>query len=225
MNSEQLAADLAKDLPNFSLARRQQILATLPVETAKLEATKTADTLVAAKGEKPAAKPITANESWNQPTPANMSFKQRAQMTLSRGIPIVPVKPDSKTALLPLLPDGSYPCSADPQQIDAWDKLYPNFNHAAVAEAKIGGFWMWEVDSLDVLDRLKKETGHSMDEVQTFIVRSRQGRGHYYFRQSLASIAMGNLNQAYLKEGDHSARVKNMYVVGANSIHPKTHEP
>src|SRR5260370_33949059 len=54
------------------------------------------------------------------------------------------------------------------------------------------------------------------------MVRSRPGSGHYYFRQSVSSIAMGN-RQASDQQGElWSARVADCYVVGPLSEHPDT---
>lgn len=80
-----------------------------------------------------------------------------------------------------------------------------------------------EVDSPDVVARIEKETGQQMPA--TYRVRSRKGRGHFYFRQNSASIAMGNISQAFVKGQDWSARVDDQYVIAPGSIHPETGKP
>ena len=80
-----------------------------------------------------------------------------------------------------------------------------------------------EVDSPEVVKRIQAETGKELPA--TYRVRSRPGRGHFYWRQTPSSIAMGNIAQGYVKGGDWSARVNNEYVVAAGSIHPNSQLP
>jgi hypothetical protein len=139
------------------------------------------------------------------------------------GIPLTPVRPGTKAAFLPDFPTTA---TTDLEQIKAWDILYPNHNAACVARAEVGGVWMLEVDSPAVLERIKTETGHDLiQEVSTFRVRSRPGRGHFYFKQNAASMAMGNIAQTYVKGQDWSARVNREYCVAAGSLHPETGQP
>src|SRR5271157_1253424 len=149
-----------------------------------------------------------------------MSFKDIAIPLVMRGIPVIPILPNSKKAFLP---DWPTLASKDPIQIVEWDQLYPDYNGAAVATGKSDGVWFFEIDDNKVYDRVLKETGKEFPI--TYRVRSRPGRGHFYFRNTPASIAMGNLAQAYVKEADWSARTENAYVVAAGSLHPHTHEP
>lgn len=149
-----------------------------------------------------------------------MGFKDIALPLIAKGVPITPVLPDSKRAFMPDWPTSA---TTDPQQILAWDSLYPNYNAASVATGKPDGVWFLEVDSLDALNRLKTETGKEIPT--TFRVRSRPGRGHFYFKQTPASLAMGNISQSYVKGGDWSARVENQYVVSPGSIHPESKQP
>lgn len=155
-----------------------------------------------------------------------MRFLDIAMAMAARGVPITPVRPNTKKAFLPLLPNDEYPASTDVNQIQQWNLLYADHNAACVATGKPDGFWFFEVDSPSVLDRIKTETGHDLvEEVKTFLVRSRPGRGHFYFRNTQAALAMGNISQTYVRYGDWSARVKNQYVVAAGSINPHSNEP
>jgi len=152
-----------------------------------------------------------------------MSFRDIALPLSALGIPVTPVGANSKAAFL-----SDWPTSAttDVVQIEAWDRAYGNINCAAVATGKPDGIWIFEVDAAEVLTRIEAETGHSLTtEVPTYLVRSRPGRGHIYFRNTPAALAMGNISQSYVKHGDFSVRVHNMYCVAAGSIHPQSKEP
>ena len=151
------------------------------------------------------------------------SFAEIALPLIERGIPITPVRPGTKQAFLPDFPTTA---STDPDQIYAWDAAYPNHSAACVARAEDGGVWFWEVDSPDVWERLKKDTGHDgMVELVTFKVRSRPQRGHLYFRHNAASKTLGNISQGYVLKQDWSVRTHNQYVVAPGSIHPDTGLP
>jgi hypothetical protein len=103
------------------------------------------------------------------------------------------------------------------------DKYHGDFNAACVAQAKPGGTWFLDTDDPSIWKRIENETGKKIP--RTFTVSSSPGKGHRYWKQSPASIAMGNQKG---KDGDGreawSARVNNQYVVAANSIHPDTGE-
>jgi hypothetical protein len=155
-----------------------------------------------------------------QPSP---DFLGRALFTAQKGIPIIPIKPDSKAAFLP---NWETLATTDVQQITKWSVAYSSdYNCAAVATGEPDGIWIFESDSPEVIARIKAETGRDLMEINTFMVRSRKGRGHVYFRNSPAALAMGNLAQSAVKGGDFSVRVHNQYVVAAGSIHPATKLP
>jgi hypothetical protein len=141
-----------------------------------------------------------------------------------KNVPMTPVLPNSKKAFLPDFPTTA---TTDLGQIYMWDALYRNHNGACVARAEEGGVFFFEVDSPDVLNRIKAETGHDLlNEVPTFRVRSRKSRGHFYFRHNAESLArLSNISQTYVKCTDWSLRVNRQYVIAANSVHPDTGEP
>lgn len=151
-------------------------------------------------------------------------FLEIAEPLAQRGIPLTPVRPGTKRAFLPDFPTTA---TTNLEQIKAWDAQFPDHNAACVARAEEGGVFFWEVDSPDVLARVKAETGHDViAEVQTFRVRSRPGRGHFYFRVNAESLArLSNISQSYVKGGDWSLRVHREYVVAPNSLHPDTGKP
>jgi hypothetical protein len=148
------------------------------------------------------------------------TFKDIAEPLAKLGVPTTPVRPGTKRAFLPDFPTTA---TTDLAQIETWDKLYPDCNGACVARAEVGGVWFFEVDSKDVIPRMERETGQTAPN--TFRVRSRPGRGHYYFRHTAASMAMGNISQTYVIGQDWSVRTNREYVVGPGSIHPDTQQP
>lgn len=147
-------------------------------------------------------------------------YKDLALPLAARGIPTVPLRPRTKIAFIS---EWETLATTNPAQIELWDKQYPNANCASVAQDRLDGFWFLEGDRPEFFERLKKETGQGIP--LTFIVRSRPGRGHIYFKQSAASITMGNIAQGFVKDGDWSARVSNAYVVSPGSLHPITGTP
>jgi hypothetical protein len=155
---------------------------------------------------------------------APSSFYTNAVKVAMKGVPVTPIRPKTKRAFLPDFPTTA---STDEVQIKAWDVAYPDHNYGCVARAEVGGVFFWETDSPNVGARLLAETGHDVKELNgTFRVRSRSGRGHYYFRHTLETIGkLTNLSQTYVKGQDWSLRVNREYVVGSGSIHPDTQEP
>lgn len=150
-----------------------------------------------------------------------MGFKEIALPLAAKGVPTVPVLPNSKKAFITGWDDAA---TTSEEQIVRWDAMYPGYNGAAVAKGDPNGVWFFEIDSIDVISRIKAETGNDMPD--TYRVRSRENRGHFYFRNTPESMEMGNIAQGpNIKHGDWSARVRNAYVVAAGSIHPHSKEP
>ena len=148
------------------------------------------------------------------------TFLERAQATVAKGAPVIRLRPRTKIAQ-----DSDWPSLAtkDATVIQKWAAETPESNCAAVAKAEIDGVWFFEIDDPSVVGRIEAETGKKIPE--TYRVRSRPGRGHFYWKQTFESIALGNVAQGYVKNGDFSVRVNNEYVVAAGSIHPNTGEP
>jgi len=147
-----------------------------------------------------------------------MNFLEKATPTAVKGVAVIRLRPNAKAAI-----DVGWPqlATTDIETLKKWNEETPDANCGAVATP--GGVWYWEVDSPDVIPRLQKETGQQVPE--TFKVRSRKGRGHFYWKSTEASRAMGNLSQSYVIGQDWSARVNNAYVVAQNSLHPDTGLP
>lgn len=150
-------------------------------------------------------------EMFTDARPVN-EFAQRAKILLDRNIPVVMVRAGEKGAFQNGWQNSLITSETDPRLSDS---QFANCNTGAVALARVGGIWVFEVDSGDVFEKIKADTGHDLvTECPTFMVRSRVGRGHLYYLQTEASIKMGNVAQSY---GPFSARVNNSYVVGPES--------
>ncbi len=160
--------------------------------------------------------PETPPEPKVEPPPS--LFMRIAVPMIARNIPIIPLHPRTKVAFKN---NWTELASTDPVLIGMWDVENPDYNGAACAFAKLDGTWFFEVDKPGVWKRIENETG--MKFPVTFTVSSSPGKGHFYFRQTDASIAMGNA-QGKDAEGKEawSARVDNRYVVAPGSIHPTT---
>lgn len=146
-----------------------------------------------------------------------MLFKDIATNLVSRGLPAIRLGSRSKAPL-----DSDWPALAttDLETIAKWDG---DFNCGAVAQLKPEGFWIFEVDQPEVVQRIQTETGQKMP--RTFRVRSSPGRGHFYFKHSAASLTAGNIAQGSVKNADWSMRADRQFVVAAGSLHPKTGLP
>jgi hypothetical protein len=163
----------------------------------------------------PAAVTIAATQSF---------FSKIAEPLIERNIPVIPLRPKAK---IPFLEGWQEQASTDPVQIAEWAQQYPDSNCAAVALAQPGGVWFWESDKPEVLQQYTADTG--LEPPQTFSVRSRPGRVHFYFRHNAASIALGNIAQSFVAGEGFSVRCDREYVVAASalqgSLHPITGQP
>lgn len=140
------------------------------------------------------------------------TFKDRAQIGLDRGIPVIRVAARAKKAY-----DNDWPnlATTDPEVIAKQDAETPGCNTGFVAQAKIGGVWILETDSVKPAKAYEEATGKKF--TPTFTVQSSKG-GHRYYKHNEASIAMGNIGQ---QEADgFSVRANNQYCLGPLSIHP-----
>ena len=156
----------------------------------------------------------------DEPTPTRSdtwaTFKDRAAIALKYGIPVTPLN-----GKIPLLPKWPETATLDPQQVAIWNNQYPDANCGMVAKLDLAGFWCLEVDSADLNERYKRDTGKNLP-TNTLMVLSGGGadHGHRWFRHTPASIAMGNIKQEEA-EG-FSVRANNQQAVGPLSVHPDT---
>lgn len=143
-------------------------------------------------------------------------FKEIAEPLVNRGVPVIPLRPKTKIAFLNNWQDIA---STDLAKVEKWDEEYSDANGACVAFAKQDGIWFLEIDKQGFAQTIEQQTQQKLPD--TFMVRSSPGRGHFYFKQTPASIAMGNL-QGKDENGKEawSARVDNRYVVAPGSYHP-----
>jgi bifunctional DNA primase/polymerase-like protein len=152
------------------------------------------------------------------PEPPKLSpFELRANPMAAQNVPVIPLRPRSKIAFLS---NWTELATTDPERIAQIAAEYPDANCACVAYAKPGGTWFFELDKPGTRERIERETGQNMPK--TFTVSSSPGKGHFYFRQNPASIALGNCQSVDATGEVWSARVDNRYVVAAGSIHPST---
>ena len=153
----------------------------------------------------PATAPLIAV---NLESPLAGALKQAA-----RGIPQTPLfgkKPFQK--------DWQNKATTDVAQIQKWAEENPGCNFGSVAKGVIGGFWMLELDAPGEAARIRNETRNPIPI--TLLVRSRNGRGHLYWKQTAASIAMGNIGQDGVQGAGFSVRVNNEQCVSPGGIHP-----
>ena len=103
-----------------------------------------------------------------------MTFADRAAIVTQYGIPVMPLLSRDKKAFID---DWQNLATTDADQIAEWNKQNPAYNCAAVGLA--GGFWIFDVDDPTLLARIEKETGHSVDELDTLVVKSSGDKRHY----------------------------------------------
>jgi Bifunctional DNA primase/polymerase, N-terminal len=140
------------------------------------------------------------------------TFKDRAQIGIERGIPVIRINARAKSPM-----DKGWPTLAtlDPEIIANWEAETPGANSGFVAQAKPGGIWILETDSVKTAQKYEQDTGKKIEA--DFIVQSSKGV-HRYYLHNAASIAMGNIPQ---EEGDgFSVRANNEYCLGPLSVHP-----
>src|SRR5229473_1306161 len=114
-------------------------------------------------------------------------FMRRALPLIERDVPVIPLRPATKVAFIKTWESVA---SIDLEQVKEWSQDYPDANVASVAKAQPGGVWFFDADRAGLVKKIESETGQKIPG--TFMVRSRPGAGHYYWRQNAASIAMGN---------------------------------
>jgi putative DNA primase/helicase len=142
------------------------------------------------------------------------SFKEIAMPLVARGIPVIPIPPRQKGAVLKDWPNLA---TTELEQIEKWNEENPQYNVGAVA--KLNGFWMLDCDVPDLQQTIEKETGNVFPP--TFSVRSSKGL-HFYFKHTAASHALKRNIQLKGEQGNVlcDAKVHNGYVVAPGSIHP-----
>jgi hypothetical protein len=151
---------------------------------------------------------------------SQLTFLDRAVLVVQYGLPVMPLEPRSKKAVLK---DWPIVATTDPAQLVDWNTKNPLYNCAAVGRK--GGFWILDVDNPAVFRAIKEETGHSLDEVDTLVTKSSGEKRHVYFRHNDQSEALGNFSRSDDSGEMFSVRALNSYVVTPGSIHPDTNQP
>jgi bifunctional DNA primase/polymerase-like protein/primase-like protein len=160
-----------------------------------------------------AEQPTATVQGEHEPT----TFELRAFELTQRNVPVIPLRPGTKIAFIK---EWENLATTERAKTKEWGQEFPDANCAAVAQARPGGTWFFEIDRPGLEQQIEELTGQKIPK--TFTVQSRPGRSHYYFRQNATSIAMGN-RQAKDQQGElWSARVADRYVVGPLSVHPDT---
>src|ERR1035437_7452231 len=143
-----------------------------------------------------------------------MSFLSIATPFVALGIPVFPLTPRTKIPL-----SGFHflaEVTIDPVKVASWNDENPDYNVALPAN---GEFCFLEFDVAKGMSAAAAEMGHQITLTRTQV--SGKGFGHYIFRHTERSRALGN-RSVNLPEGGEwfSFRAGNKYLAGAGSIHP-----
>jgi hypothetical protein len=142
------------------------------------------------------------------------NFKETAMPLIARGVPVIPIPPRQKGAVLR---SWQKLATTNLERIEEWHAENPHYNAGAVAN--LSGFWFLDCDVADLPQAIERETGQAFP--QTLSVRSSKGL-HFYFRHTVASQALRRNLQLKNELGTVLCDVKihNGYVVAPGSIHP-----
>ena len=162
------------------------------------------------------------------PTAQASFFESIATPLLARGLKVAPCYPNSKLVHGRLVPEPLEQQSNDPAQIRAWGLREPQANVCVYAQQVEGGLCFVDKDgAISLVEKYERETGKTFP--RTLLVRSSVAangtpKGHWYFRQTAATMALpGNIPESKT-DGLFSLRVANYYVCSIGSIHPETRE-
>lgn len=148
-------------------------------------------------------------------------FLKAALPMAARNVRVVPTNTARvKECTRPNWPDIA---TTDLNQINRWAQECPDANCCSVAYGTVGELCILETDDNSVIEKIQAETGNDLQELRTFKVRSSPGHGHFYFRHSADSVAVGNIAQT--EESKFSFRAHRQYVLSPNSVHPRTGKP
>ena len=133
---------------------------------------------------------------------------------VARGIPVIPIPPLQKGAVLKHWPNLA---TIELEQIEKWNEENPHYNAGAVA--KLDGFLMLDCDVPGLQQKIEKSTGQVFPE--TFSVRSTKGL-HFYFRHTAVSRELKKNIQLKDRQDNvlGDVKVNNGYVVAPGSTHP-----
>jgi len=136
------------------------------------------------------------------------TFLEIATPLIQRGIPVIPVRPQSKRGVRE---DQFDVATTDINVVRAWDDENSAYNVGCVGTPD--GFVILDADHPELIARIEQETGYKMP--RTFTVRSGGKRlPHLYFSQTEMSRAIGNKKAS----GWFDLQSANKYVVGPGSV-------
>jgi hypothetical protein len=154
------------------------------------------------------------------------TFLERASAMIEFGVPVVPLPPCQK---FPPPKGWKDFATTDIETIKGW--LVANGRPAIAFEdsncacvATLAGVWFLDIDNMKaVSEQIERETGHTLQEIITLVVRSSGEKRHLYFKQNDARRALGNVSYAGPDEVElFSVRANGEYVVSPLSVHPDT---
>jgi hypothetical protein len=143
-----------------------------------------------------------------------MSFLAIATPFIRLGIPVFPLWPGTK------VPPANFhfleEATTDLKKVAAWDAQNPDCNVALLANDE---FCFLEFDVAQGLTKAVVEMGETLPITRT--QKSGRGFGHYIFRHTERSRALGNRSANMAAGGEwFSFRAERKYLVGAGSVHP-----
>ena len=114
-----------------------------------------------------------------------MSFLSIATPFVELGIPVFPLSPKTK-----IPPSGFHfleEATIDPVKVASWNEENPDYNVALLAN---GEFCFLEFDVAKGMSAAAAEMGHQIPQTRTQV--SGKGFGHYIFKHTERSRALGN---------------------------------
>jgi AAA domain-containing protein/bifunctional DNA primase/polymerase-like protein/primase-like protein len=146
------------------------------------------------------------------------SFIDRAAVCVARGLKFIPLHPNSKVAVESNWEGRTYSTLEDAERLNARN---PDYNIAVVFKNVPGDFWSLDTDGPKLYQKYKAETGKSIPATLTVQSRDHQ-HGNRIYKNTAASIAMGNIDGDDEAGEVFSARCHNRYQMFVGSIHPDT---
>jgi hypothetical protein len=136
------------------------------------------------------------------------TFLEIATPLIQRGIPVIPVRPQSKRGVRE---DQFDVATTDINVVRGWNDENNTYNVGCVGTPE--GVVILDADNPELISRIESETGQRMPP--TFTVRSGGKKlPHLYFRQNEMSRAIGNKKAS----GWFDLQSANKYVVGPGSV-------
>src|SRR5215469_10240797 len=117
------------------------------------------------------------------PITVEVDFLDIASREIAAGIPVIPIQAGQKQP--PLVAGGTTSASADPEQIEAWARQFPDANVGVVCR----------LDGILIVDDDENVVEQSGIPVHTRVVESSPGHRQWYFKHTAATAEIGNIPQ------------------------------